>query len=257
MVLAVGNSKCLCCLEKHHHSLTPWLGQAVSCYEADTCYCPCKCHYEDWWNVFWTLTHASILILCVCVRACAHPLHAAALLWFMNMWYCSRREIGIQQSPHFLVGAHSLTSCLKCIFPRCGMQRCNACEPWMMSQLIMWNRRCRSKLVCRAGKSKTSSANLFFSGTTSEKEGSAISTNMVTIKNSYFKNNVKQNMSNCPTCKNGKTIHLVTMASVVGWFFCVAIVLIDEFEIYIHGAGSLPMFRQRKTESKWIKTTKT
>ena len=74
MVLAVGNSKCLCCLEKHHHNLTPWLGQAVSYYETDTCYCPCKCHYEDWWNVFWTLTHASILILyiyicvCVCVR---------------------------------------------------------------------------------------------------------------------------------------------------------------------------------------------
>ena len=179
MVLAVGNSKCLCCLEKHHHNLTPWLGQAVSYYETDTCYCPCKCHYEDWWNVFWTLTHASILILyiyiyiyvCVCVRACAHPLHAAALLWFMNMWYCSRREIGIQQSPHFFVGAHSLTSCLKCNFPRCGMQRCNAYEPWMMSQLIMWNRRCRSKLVCRAGKSKTSSASLFFSGTTSEKRG--------------------------------------------------------------------------------------
>ena len=76
MVLAVGNSKCLCCLEKHHHNLTPWLGQAVSYYETDTCYCPCKCHYEDWWNVFWTLTHASILILyiyvCVCVRACVY-----------------------------------------------------------------------------------------------------------------------------------------------------------------------------------------
>ena len=80
------------------------------------------------------------------------------------------------------------------------------------------------------------------------KKGSAISTNMVTINNSYFKNNVKRNMSNCPTCKNGKTIHLVTMASVVGWFFCVAIVLIDEFEIYIHGAGDRE--KRNQNESK-------
>lgn len=256
MVLAVGNSKCLCCLEKHHHSLTPWLGQAVSCYEADTCYCPCKCHYEDWWNVFWTLTHASILILCV--RACVCPslacrspvvIYEYVILFPPWNWHPAESAFSCGRTfPYFLPQMHFS-----------AMRNATLQRLWAMDDVPTDN--VKQAMPLETGLQGREIEDLVsqfvFSGTTSEKGGSAISTNMVTINNSYFKNNVKRNMSNCPTCKNGKTIHLVTMASVVGWFFCVAIVLIDEFEIYIHGAGSLPMFRQRKTESKWIKTTKT